>query len=146
MQRLIDMLDKGGYSCVIARRESARSEWQDIRHFSMRGIADLHRLRSEEIETLRGAYIADKVVGKGAAAIMVSCDVKRLFTHVISEAAYELLRNAGVEVEFGVKVHHIINRDRSGWCPVEWRCRDTDRVEDILPIIDSFIAEMNQSR
>ncbi len=138
MQRLIDMLDRGGYSCVIATQVG------DVQHFSMRGIADLYRLRSEDPKSLCGALIADKVVGKGAASIMVSCGVKRLFAHVISDGAYELLTKNGVEVEFGVRVPHIINREGSGWCPVEWRCRDAHQVDDILPIVDRFIEDMRR--
>ncbi len=137
MQQLIEILDRGGYSCVIANGG-------EVRYFSMRGIADLHRLRDEEPGSLQGAYIADKVVGKGAASIMASCGVSRLFAHVISYGAYELLVDSGVKVEFGVRVPHIINREGSGWCPVEWRCRETDNIDEILSIVDCFIAEMKQ--
>ncbi len=145
MQQLIELLDKGGYSCVIASVIEG-DRWSNIRHFSMRGIADLHRLKCEEPESLRGAYIADKVVGKGAAAIMASCGVKRLFAHVISDGAYELLLNAGVEVEFGVRTTHIINREGNGWCPVELRCRDVEQLDEILLIVDRFILELKTAQ
>ena len=42
-----------------------------MRIFRERGVADLFRLLREEPQLLRGAFIADKVVGKGAAALMV---------------------------------------------------------------------------
>ncbi len=150
MQSLIDLLDRESYSCVVANGYLGEcgvdgvGVWREVRHFSMRGVADLHRLRNEEPESLRGAYVVDKVVGKGAAAIMASCGVKRLFTYVLSDGAYDLLVGAGVDVEFVERVPHIINREGSGWCPVEWRCRDTERVEEILPIVDGFIAEMRR--
>ncbi len=41
-----------------------------MRIFRERGVADLFRLQHEEPQLLRGAFIADKVVGKGAAALM----------------------------------------------------------------------------
>ncbi len=135
MSHLVKTLDDGGYSCVIANGD-------DIRTFRLRGIADLYRLRREDPDFLRGAIIADKIVGKGAAALMASGGVKRLFTHVISDGALALLLSEGVEVEFGERTPHIINREGSGWCPVEQRCREVDQVAEILPILDAFVAEM----
>ena len=41
-----------------------------MRIFRERGVADLFRLLREEPQLLRGAFIADKVVGKGAAALV----------------------------------------------------------------------------
>ena len=42
-----------------------------MRIFRERGVADLFRLQHEEPQLLRGAFIADKVVGKGAAEYTV---------------------------------------------------------------------------
>lgn len=132
MERLVEMLGRGGYSCVIANGD-------DVRSFTQRGVADLYQLSRCEPEFLRGAYVADKVVGKGAAALMASCGVVKISTHIISEGALALLESEGVEVEYGELVPHIINRDRSGWCPVEWLCREESSTESIINVIDKFI-------
>lgn len=55
-----------------------------MRIFRERGVADLFRLLHEEPQLLRGAFIADKVVGKGAAALMVLGGVEGLFADVVS--------------------------------------------------------------
>ena len=60
MEELINLLHTGGYSCVIANEGK-------IRTFTQRGVADLYDLLTREPEFLKGALIADKVVGKGAA-------------------------------------------------------------------------------
>lgn len=65
MEELIDLLHSGGYSCVIANKGKVRT-------FTQRGVADLYDLLTQEPEFLKGAMIADKVVGKGAAASKVS--------------------------------------------------------------------------
>ena len=59
MEELINLLHTGGYSCVIANEGK-------IRTFTQRGVADLYDLLTREPEFLKGALIADKVVGKGA--------------------------------------------------------------------------------
>ena len=67
-----------------------------MRIFRERGVADLFRLQHEEPQLLRGAFIADKVVGKGAAALMVLGGVEGLFADVVSRPALELLAGAGI--------------------------------------------------
>ena len=58
MEKLINLLHTGGYSCTIANGGK-------IRTFTQRGVADLYDLLTQEPEFLKGALIADKVVGKG---------------------------------------------------------------------------------
>ena len=71
MEELINLLHTGGYSCVIDNEGK-------IRTFTQRGVADLYDLLTREPEFLKGALIADKVVGKGAAALMILGGIKYL--------------------------------------------------------------------
>ena len=93
MELLIKQLREGGYSCVIRQGGV-------IRTFTERGVNDLYRLLSEEPEFLRNAEVADKVIGKAAAAIMAIGGVKKVHTGVISESAYDLLVRSGIEISF----------------------------------------------
>lgn len=63
MNDLIDILHEEHHSLVVANG--------DVCTFDGRGISDLYNLLSEDPEFLRGASVADKVVGKGAAALMI---------------------------------------------------------------------------
>lgn len=83
MEELINLLHTGGYSCVIANEGK-------IRTFTQRGVADLYDLLTREPEFLKGALIADKVVGKGAAALMILGGIKELYTDVVSSNAMDL--------------------------------------------------------
>ena len=64
MNQLISLLHEGGFSCVIANHGETRT-------FSQRGVADLYELYNTDPTFMQGATIADKVVGKGAAALMI---------------------------------------------------------------------------
>lgn len=138
LDNLVKMLHDGGYSCVI---ESGGK----IRTFTQRGVADLYDIYCHERSLLSGASIADKVVGKAAAAIMVLGGVSRLHADVISEPAAALLQNAGVELEAVNIVPHIINRTKTGWCPLESASRYLDKAEDIFPVIDDFVRKMRSA-
>ena len=95
MKELIDMLHAGGYSCVIANGDR-------IRTFTRRGVADLYDLLVQEPEFLHGAFVADKVIGKAAASLMVLGDVRQVYTRTISQPALRLLQEAGVTVSWDI--------------------------------------------
>lgn len=56
MESIIDILHKGGYSCVMKNRE-------EVRTFTQRGVADLYDLYQADSAFMKGAAIADKVIG-----------------------------------------------------------------------------------
>ena len=137
MEHLIKQLREGGYSCVIRQGGV-------IRTFTERGVNDLYRLLSEEPEFLRNAEVADKVIGKAAAAIMAIGGVKKVHTGVISESAYDLLVRSGIEISFDKKVAYIINRTQSDRCPLEKLCADASTPQECIPLIDAFIKKQKK--
>lgn len=108
-----------------------------------RGVSDLRRLLADPTAPLRGATVADKVVGKGAAALMAAGGVRTLHAAVMSRPAHELLLREGVAVACDALVPHIIRRDGRGICPVEAACADADSVAECLAAIERFFAETN---
>ena len=135
MEELINLLHTGGYSCVIANEEK-------IRTFTQRGVADLYDLLTREPEFLKGALIADKVVGKGAAALMILGGIKELYTDVVSSNAMDLFQTSDVKVDFVQEVPFIWNRDHTGWCPVETMCSEEESAEAILQLIRGFLERI----
>lgn len=121
MESIIDILHKGGYSCVMKNRE-------EVRTFTQRGVADLYDLYQADSAFMKGAAIADKVIGKGAAALMVLGGFKTVYADIISTPALALLCKAGIETTFAQEVPHIINRDKTGWCPLETACMELNTV------------------
>ena len=115
-----------------------------MRIFRERGVKDLYRLLREEPQLLDGAFVADKVVGKGAAALMILGGVEELFADVVSRAALDLLAAAGKAVAYTVAVPHIINRAGDGICPVEQLCAEAQTAEECLPLIEGFIRKMQE--
>lgn len=111
MESIIDILHKGGYSCVMKNRE-------EVRTFTQRGVADLYDLYQADSAFMKGAAIADKVIGKGAAALMVLGGFKTVYADIISTPALALLCEAGIETTFAQEVPHIINRGQDRLVPV----------------------------
>ena len=91
---------------------------------------------------MKGAAIADKVIGKAAAALMLLGGIKTVYADVISTPALALLRNANIEVTFGKEVPFIENREKNGWCPLESACYTLNSVTEIYPEIQKFITKI----
>lgn len=134
MKALIDILHSEGLTLVL------KSDDGTIHRFTQRGVKDLLKLVTENPETLKGALIADKAVGKAAAACMVVGGVKHVHADVMSEPALALFQHHGVEAEYGTLVDHIINRTGDGWCPMERLSRDENDPAVIIQKIKEFFG------
>lgn len=126
-------------SCVIRNGK-------DIRVFRERGIKDLYRLLKEEPEFLKGAFVADKIVGKAAAALMILGGVKELFAGVVSFPALELCRKTGLRVDYTHEVPYIINRTQTDRCPLEILCKDLQTPEECRIRIEEFINMQSKNQ
>lgn len=138
LEQLKQQLHAGGYSCVIANGT-------EVRTFTRRGVADLYDLLQNDGAFLKGAIIADKVIGKGAAALMIQGGAVNIYTDVISEPALALFQDANVQVSYARVVPFIENRDKTDWCPLEKRCFQKQSAAEIIPVIQEFIAQMKAS-
>ncbi len=140
MEQLREILHSGNHTLVV------RSASGEIRTFDRRGVADLYELLTAHADFLHGAEVADKVVGRAAASLMLLGGVRRLHTDVISSLALTLFADAAVEVEFDTEVPHIINRAGDGWCPLETRCKDCRTPDECFGQIESFMNEINKNK
>ena len=133
LEELTALLHEKHHSLVVQSRDGV------VRTFDGRGVADLYRLWHEEPHILQGADVADKVVGKGATALMIAGGVRQVHTEVVSEAALELFQASPVQVKYEEKVPHIINRAGTGRCPLETLCAPCVTVDECLPVIEGFV-------
>lgn len=135
LKQLRHILHTTNCSCVIANGDKIKS-------FHQRGIKDLYELLNSNRSLLEGATIADKVIGKGAAALMIAGGVTMVYADVISEPAMELFKQHSIKVEYDKKVANIINRRGDGICPVEERCAECKTIEECLVKIEEFVKSM----
>ncbi len=135
LKQLRHILHTTNCSCVIANGDKIES-------FHQRGIKDLYDILRDNRPLLDGATIADKVIGKGAAALMIAGGVTMVYADVISEPAMELFKQYSIKVESDKKVANIINRRGDGICPVEERCTKCDTIEECLVKIEEFVKSM----
>ncbi len=114
--------------------------------YNQHGVRDLYDLVTTQPSTLRGAHVADKIIGKGAATLMVNGEVKRAVTHTITSPALKMLQDAGIEVSYENEIPYVENKKKTGQCPLDERLQDVYSAQLAMPIISQFIQDLNDGK
>lgn len=110
--------------------------------FDGRGVADLYRLVKTSPDILRDATVADRIVGRGAAALMITGGVRQVYTEVISEAALDMYAaHPEVFVDYDTITDYIINRRGDGPCPVETLTAGVSDPNECVRLIGDFLSK-----
>jgi hypothetical protein len=134
MKELLTKLNEENLSLVV------RSADGQVSTYTGQGVSDLYRLSRENIELLRDATVADKVVGMGSAVLMSFCGVKKCLANVISQDAYALLLNHGISVSATIITPRIVNRTGTGRCPLEILLDGKTDLYDMYKSIEEFVT------
>lgn len=84
-----------------------------------KGIAPMMELLSEDDGILRGAAVADRVIGRAAAFLLEKGGAAAVYAGVISAHAKKVLKKSGIPFSFGKETPYIVNRAGTGMCPME---------------------------
>ena len=104
-----------------------------------RGVAPILELLREDPDSLEGGYVADKVIGKAAALLLMYGRIRALYTKVISSHALNVLKDSGIEVIYDKLVPFVINRDGTDMCPMEKLVLQIESPEDAFEALDKKI-------
>lgn len=115
MERLLQILNEEQLSCVVLQNHKIYKK-------SAMGIVPMIQLLDEG--HLKDALVADKIVGKAAAFLMVQGKIKQVHAKVLSHPALQVLQTYGINVSYDTLVPHIINRSNTGICPMEACVKD----------------------
>lgn len=123
--------------CTLAIRSG-----NQVQKWSGHGVKDLLGIVENQDDFLKGASVADRAIGKAAAALMIWGGVKEVYTPLISSPAVKLFEKYKTPYEAVKEVPLILNRTKEDTCPLERRCKDADDLQEIKEIIRLFIEEM----
>ena len=109
-----------------------------------RGIGPLLKLLDGM--KLDGALVVDKVIGRAAAAICVQGGARKVCTRLAGKGAAELLEKRGIVFEAEQTVERILNRDKTGSCPME---KTVDGMDDPAKMVEALrkkVAELRKAK
>ncbi len=116
-----------GAACVVAQDGVIAGE------ATGRGVKPLMKLLDEG--KLDRALVVDKVIGRAAAAICVVGGARRVHALLAGADALAFLKKHGVEASADKTVPKILNRDRSGGCPMD---RAVDGLDDPKKMVEAL--------
>lgn len=129
------LLENHSLTCVVQKGETLlRSE--------ARGIAPLLGWLEADHDALRGAVIADKVIGKAAAMLMVYGGAAQVYASVISEPAAACFTENGIVYFCDQTVDYIVNRSGDGMCPMEQCCLTIDSPAEAYTALKQKLAQL----
>lgn len=128
---LKDILLKENHTLVIYKNNASVITSND------RGVNSLIKLIKEDKSQLSGSLIADKVIGKAAALLMIYAGVKEIYAQIISKPALQTLLKHNVKVYYDKEVERIINRKGDGLCPMETLCLDIEKPDEAYLLLST---------
>lgn len=137
MQQLIEILRREKCSLVVKNHGIVTT-------YSKPGVRDLEHLLDHEPEVLQGAVIADKVIGKAAAAMAVVGGVKALYAEVMSKKAIPFLDEAGIAYSYGTLVDTI--KEEGDRCQLEKITAPATTPEETVTLLRAHFQEKKRER
>ncbi len=125
LEEVKEILHQKNASLVVAYENGEIKEYYQDR------IKDIKDILRKDEKLLKGAVIADKVIGKVAGSILAVAGVKEIYTDVISEYAIPVLEENHIKYEYKEKVQYIVNQTKTGMCPMENKYKDEVNIHKI---------------
>ena len=107
-----------------------------------KGIAPMMALLAADENSLKGACVADRVIGRAAALLLEYGGAATAYGAVISSHAREALEESGIPFFFDKEVGYIINRSRTGMCPMEETVLGIKDAEEAYAALKQKLAEL----
>lgn len=137
MQQLIEILRREKCSLVVKNHGIVTT-------YSKPGVRDLEYLLDHDPEMLHGATIADKVIGKAAAAMVVVGGVKELYAEVMSKKAIPFLEEACIAYTYGTLVDTI--KEEGDRCQLEKITAPATTPEETVDLLRAHFEEKKRER
>ena len=135
IEKAKEILFSENLTCVILKDDK-------IYKSAKRGVTPVIELINNNID-IKGAVVADKIIGKAAALLFILCKVREIYSPVMSEPAIDTLKSSDIEFNFDESVPYIINRTNDGQCPMEKAVSDTNNPQEALTRIKNKVKELS---
>lgn len=132
IDRAIELLEDTKAACILIKGSEEKAAYES-------GIKPLMRFLKDDAHAMQGGAIADRVIGKAAAMLMLYGGAEAVYGRIISTPAREILEKNSVRVSFSKEVPYIINRDKTGRCPMESRCMNIDDPKEAYALFKDLV-------
>lgn len=103
----------------------------EIKEYYNKRVVDIVSILKENKNALKGAVVADKIIGKVAASLLIKGGIEALYANTLSSYGEEVLIDNGIYYECSNKTEYVINNDKTGMCPMENKFKDVENLDEI---------------
>lgn len=114
-----------------------------VETYNGRGLGPL--LTHLEKGDLKGAQMYDKVTGRASALLLAYGEAASLHTGMLSKEAIPILEKYHISYTADKEVDFILNRAKTGSCPMETAARELDDAQTAFPILQSSYRHLISS-
>lgn len=129
------VFESNGYAFVLVK--DARVVASGMRE----GIGELLDAVRAQGQGLRGAALADKIVGKAVAMVAADAGIAEVYTPLGSEAGRKVLEEYGIRFEADRLVPLILNKRNDGPCPMERLTQPLAEPAEAVEALREFVAQ-----
>ena len=94
----------------------------------------------EKIDFFKDEEVADKLIGKASAMLLVLSGVKKVYTPLISKAGMETFDRFHIPYEYDETVDFISNMKGDGMCPMEMTVQDIDDPKEAFEALKKKLS------
>lgn len=142
LQLANELLEKNKCTCIILKNDEI------IYKSSYNGVRPLLLFLNENIPLDKNdkLILIDKVIGRAAMLLAAKCRVNKIFTPVMSLEALEVAEFYNIGCTASNTVPYIMNRDKTGKCPIEASVSETLDLEEALNNIKCTVAKLMNNK
>ena len=126
----------GKHTCIVMR------DGVIVREAKGRGVSPIVQFLENEPNILKNSEVADKVIGKAAAMLLVIAGAKYVYGELMSVSGRDFLEKHGVALSYGRCIDVISNRTGNGICPLEKSVMEIDDPHEGYERLKVTIAQL----
>ena len=95
---------------------------------------------------LKGASLADRVVGKAIALLCVHAKIKEVYAEVLSRKAQSVLETNNINSHWNELVENVLDADKKGMCPFEKTAVDLSDPEKAFMMFSALREKLKSCK
>ena len=100
----------------------------------LNGIKPLINLLENNVDP-EGYSLADEIIGKAQAMLIVKAKIKEAYSKVMSEEGVRILKKYNIPYSYETLTKEIINRKGTDICPMEKAVKDVEDIEEAYELL-----------
>ncbi len=137
LKKAKELLEKENLTIVLVKDGKVIYKSKD------KGIRPMFTIARELKEEGKGAALADRVIGKGAAILAAYVEIGEIYGKLISSAGIERLDHYGIPYSMETSCEYIKNRDKTDFCPIEKISMEIEDPKKLIESIENFLKNIS---